>query len=102
MIFVSRPATFPAKGYSNACSLVTPQLLKLAVSTALNKLLAPIQEAYHASTEWQEVSLKAYPPPAKKEKKVKSKGTQHPNLRNDTVKSSGSEKPSETPSEKPS
>jgi tyrosyl-tRNA synthetase len=56
------------------------------VAAALNMLLVPIQEAYHASPEWQEIALKAYPPPAKKEKKVKQKGTQHPKLRNENIK----------------
>ena len=51
------------------------------MATALNQLLAPIQEAYQASTEWQDVTLKAYPPPEKKVKKVKNKGTQHPKLK---------------------
>ncbi|BCR88622.1 tyrosine--tRNA ligase TYS1 [Aspergillus chevalieri] len=61
--------------------VLTPQLLKPAVAKALNALLAPIQEAYQASTEWQEIALKAYPPPPTKEKKVKDKGdkgTRHP------------------------
>ncbi|KAF2842633.1 tyrosyl-tRNA synthetase [Patellaria atrata CBS 101060] len=60
--------------------ILTPQLLKPAVAAGLNKLLAPIQEAYQASTEWQEIALKAYPPPPsqKKEKKVKNKGSKYP------------------------
>jgi len=91
MIFVSLLATLLSKVYSDCYSLVTPQILKSAVAAALNMLLAPIQEAYHASPEWQEISLKAYPPPAKKEKKVKQKGTQHPKLRNEIIKGSGSE-----------
>ncbi len=57
---------------------LTPQLLKPAVSEALLALMAPIQVAYQASKEWQEVALKAYPPPPKKEKKVKDKGSRHP------------------------
>jgi len=40
--------------------------------------MAPIQEAYQASTEWQEVTLKAYPPAEKMVKKVKNKGTRYP------------------------
>jgi tyrosyl-tRNA synthetase len=46
----------------------------------LNELLAPIQAAYQASSEWQEIALKAYPPVVvpKKEKKVKDKGSRHP------------------------
>lgn len=52
------------------------------MTLALNKLLAPILADYAASKEWQEVALKAYPPPApvKKEKKVKNKGTMNPRL----------------------
>lgn len=42
--------------------------------------MAPIQEAYQASAEWQEITQKAYPPPVveKKPKKVKDKGTRFP------------------------
>lgn len=57
---------------------LTPQLLKPAVAKALNELLSPIQAAFQASKDWQEVALKAYPPPVKKEKKVKDKGSRHP------------------------
>ena len=95
MIFVSSLATVLTKVYPDSCSLVTPQILKSAVSAALNTLLAPIQEAYHSSPEWQEIALKAYPPPAKKEKKVKQKGTQYPaRLKNENVKASGAEETS--------
>jgi len=69
--------------------ILTPQILKSAVAAALNMLLAPIQEAYHGSPEWQEIALKAYPPPTKKEKKVKQKGTQHPRLKNENINGSG-------------
>ncbi len=57
---------------------MTPQLLKPAVARDLSALLAPIQEAFQASKEWQEIADKAYPPPPKKEKKVKNKGTRYP------------------------
>lgn len=57
---------------------LSPQILKAAVTKSLNELLAPIQEEFQASKEWQAISLKAYPPPAKKEKKVKDKGSRHP------------------------
>ena len=42
--------------------------------------MAPIQAAYQASKEWQEVTLKAYPPEDKKKKvkKVKDKGSRYP------------------------
>ncbi|KAI1340468.1 tyrosyl-tRNA synthetase [Xylariaceae sp. FL0016] len=58
--------------------VLTPQLLKPAVTKALNAILEPVQAAFQASTEWQEIAQKAYPPPPKKEKKVKNKGTRHP------------------------
>lgn len=59
---------------------LTPQLLKPAVADALAELMAPIRAAYEASAEWQEITLKAYPPPApkKKEKKQKDKGSRYP------------------------
>ena len=42
--------------------------------------MAPIYDAYQASPEWQEITLKAYPPPVvqKKQKKVKDRGTRRP------------------------
>jgi tyrosyl-tRNA synthetase len=40
--------------------------------------MAPIQAAYQASSEWQEITLKAYPPPEKKQKKIKDRGTRYP------------------------
>ncbi|KAH8893141.1 tyrosyl-tRNA synthetase [Thozetella sp. PMI_491] len=58
---------------------LTPQLIKPAVADGLVELLAPIQEKYQASPEWQEITLKAYPPPAKKAKKEKKIGTHYPN-----------------------
>lgn len=51
------------------------------MTDALNNLLAPIQEAFQASKEWQEVEKKAYPPPPepeKKKKKQKDKGSRYP------------------------
>ncbi len=89
MILVSLLTPLFTKDYPDSYSSVTPQLLKSAVAAALNTLLAPIQEAYHASPEWQEIALKAYPPPPKKEKKVKQKGTQHPRLKNEKATGSG-------------
>ncbi|KOS20249.1 Tyrosine--tRNA ligase [Escovopsis weberi] len=58
--------------------ILTPQLLKPAVAAELSALMAPIQEAYQASKEWQDITLRAYPPPEKKQKKVKDKGSRHP------------------------
>ncbi|OJD20205.1 hypothetical protein ACJ73_08464, partial [Blastomyces percursus] len=60
---------------------LTPQLLKAAVTTALNKLLAPVQAAFQANPDWQEIEKKAYPPPPepeKKKKKPKDKGCRYP------------------------
>ncbi|KAL4868247.1 hypothetical protein BDV12DRAFT_105481 [Aspergillus spectabilis] len=60
--------------------ILTPQLLKPAVASGLVSLMAPIQAAYEASTEWQDITLKAYPPveAPKKQKKVKDKGSRYP------------------------
>ncbi|KAK4227659.1 hypothetical protein QBC38DRAFT_188685 [Podospora fimiseda] len=58
--------------------ILTPQLIKPAITRDLSALLAPIQEAFKNSKEWQEIADKAYPPPPKKEKKVKNKGTRYP------------------------
>lgn len=63
-----------------AQDILTPQNLKPAVSSAMVTLMAPIQAAYEASAEWQEITLKAYPPPVvvKKVKKVKDRGSRFP------------------------
>lgn len=53
-------------------------MLKAATTKALTELMAPIQEAYQASEEWKEITLKAYPPPPPKVKKVKDRGTGYP------------------------
>ncbi|KAF7548781.1 hypothetical protein G7Z17_g6823 [Cylindrodendrum hubeiense] len=66
--------------------VLSPQILKPAVAKALNELMAPIQEAYQASAEWQEITLKAYPPPPKKEKKVKDRGSRFPGAKPEEAK----------------
>lgn len=78
---------------------MTPQLLKPAVSSALVKLMTPIQEAYNASTEWQEVTLKAYPPPVvhKKVKKPKDRGSRFPGAKQEDTKEAA--KQEDAPSE---
>lgn len=60
--------------------ILTPQILKPAVSKALNEMLAPIREEYNNSPEWKELAEKAYPPEVKtvKEKKKKGSGTMFP------------------------
>lgn len=58
---------------------LTPQLLKSGVTAALNELLAPIQTAFRASKEWQDIEKLAYPPPPPKQKKEsKDRGTRFP------------------------
>lgn len=72
-------ASFIVVGQSTDYAQLTPQLLKGAVTTALVDLLAPIQAAFRASSEWQEIEKKAYPPPPEKKKKEKKdKGSRHP------------------------
>lgn len=65
-----------------ASDVLTPQLLKPAVTAALLELLAPIQAEFQASSEWQAIEQKAYPPAPsqKKTKKAKDKGTRHPGV----------------------
>ncbi|KAF5025423.1 hypothetical protein F66182_2483 [Fusarium sp. NRRL 66182] len=60
--------------------VLTPQILKPAVSAGLNEIMSSIMADYEASKEWQEITLKAYPQPAKekKAKKVKNLGTRFP------------------------
>ena len=55
--------------------------------------MAPIQAAYQASPEWQEITLKAYPPPVveKKQKKVKDRGTRFPGAKVQQVQTNGVE-----------
>ena len=72
---------------------LTPQLLKPAVAKELSALLAPIQKAFQASKEWQEIAEKAYPPPPKKEKKVKNKGTRYPGGSSEQAESKDKELP---------
>ena len=65
-----------------ASDVLTPQLLKPAVTAALLDLLAPIQAEMKGSKEWQDIEQKAYPPPPsqKKVKKPKDKGSRHPGV----------------------
>ncbi|KAJ5676506.1 tyrosyl-tRNA synthetase [Penicillium maclennaniae] len=69
-----------------AADVLTPQLLKPAVTAALCRLLAPIQKEYQESTEWQEVRYHtaAFCLPRRRpegKKKKKDKGTRHPGAR---------------------
>ncbi|KAI6784096.1 tyrosyl-tRNA synthetase [Emericellopsis cladophorae] len=64
-----------------AKDILTPQLIKPVVTNGLIEIMTSIQADYQASKEWQEITLKAYPPPVaapKKEKKKKGKGSMHP------------------------
>jgi tyrosyl-tRNA synthetase len=73
--------------------------LKNLVSESLNGILASIQAKFKASKEWQEITLKAYPPPEKpkKVKKEKKIGTGYSGQANpaDRSKADGS-KPDES------
>lgn len=69
---------------NNYLQQLTPQLLKPAAAEALTRLMAPIHQAYTDSAEWQEITLKAYPPPEKKPKKVKDRGSRFPGAKKET------------------
>ncbi|KAI5810597.1 tRNA synthetases class I-domain-containing protein [Pyronema omphalodes] len=62
-----------------AAEELSPKDLKDGVVAALNKLLAPIQEEFNSSKEFQEIEKLAYPPEvkAKKEKAPKKIGNQY-------------------------
>ncbi|KAJ4250614.1 Tyrosine--tRNA ligase cytoplasmic [Fusarium torreyae] len=66
--------------------VLTPQILKPAVTAGLNAIMDPIRAEFETSKEWQEITLKAYPPPAKKEKKVKNRGTRFPGAKEGEAK----------------
>lgn len=70
----------PLKLTNSYLRQLTPQLLKPAVAEALTRLMEPIHKGYTDSPEWQEITLKAYPPPVvvKKPKKVKDRGSRFP------------------------
>ncbi|KAL2219986.1 tyrosyl-tRNA synthetase [Thermoascus aurantiacus ATCC 26904] len=64
--------------------ILTPQLLKPAITSALQRLLEPIQKEFAANQEWQEIEKKAYPaevPKEKKQKKPKDKGTRYQEIK---------------------
>lgn len=67
-------------------------------------LMAPIHAAYTASAEWQEVTLKAYPPPVvqKKVKKVKDRGSRFPGAKQEEAKQAEAAQPSEQEAAQPS
>ena len=50
------------------------------MTNALLEILAPVQKEFDSNPEWQELTLKAYPPPEvkKKVKKPKNLGTRFP------------------------
>ena len=70
---------------------LTPQILKPAVADALVELMAPIQTKFEASPEWQEIMLKAYPPPPKKAKKEKKLGTHYASRPKENAKDNAKE-----------
>jgi tyrosyl-tRNA synthetase len=60
--------------------VLTPQLLKAAVTREITELMAPILAKFKSSSEWQVVTALAYPTPEKKviTKKAKNRGTGFP------------------------
>ncbi|KAM0345825.1 hypothetical protein ACHAPU_006179 [Fusarium lateritium] len=46
--------------------IVTPQMIKAALSKAVHQLLEPIRRDFRASEEWQQASALGYPPEEKK------------------------------------
>ncbi|TKA65109.1 hypothetical protein B0A49_08704 [Cryomyces minteri] len=72
--------------------ILTPQLLKSGVTAALLALLEPVQAAFQASQEWQDIERKAYPPPPEKKKKEKKKdlGKFHPDAKKVEARPDGS------------
>ncbi|KAK9859761.1 hypothetical protein MYU51_014057 [Penicillium brevicompactum] len=84
-----------------AKDLLTPQILKPAVSAAMVSLMAPIQAAYEASADWQEITLKAYPPPVvhKKVKKVKDRGSRFPGAKQENAKPEEAKPAEDAPTE---
>ena len=77
---------------------LSPQILKPAVADAIVELTAPIRAAFDANPDWQGVTLKAYPPPApkqKKEKKQKDKGSRHPGAAKQETPKEETPKPAE-------
>lgn len=60
---------------------LSPQDLKLGVTDVINSLLEPLRKEFLEDEEFQKIEKLAYPPPAvkaKKEKKVKNKGSRYP------------------------
>ncbi len=57
------------------------------MTESLNKMLSSIQAKFQASKEWQEITLKAYPPveKPKKPKKEKKLGTGYPGAKQATL-----------------
>ncbi|KAL2355110.1 tyrosyl-tRNA synthetase [Cryomyces antarcticus] len=71
--------------------ILTPQLLKSGVTAALLALLEPVQAAFQASQEWQDIEKKAYPPPPEKKKeKKKDLGKFHPDAKKVEAQPDGS------------
>ena len=52
---------------------LTPQLLKAALTKALNEILDPIRADYAASEDWQKITELAYPTEEKQQKVKKQK-----------------------------
>ncbi|SZF06067.1 unnamed protein product [Blumeria hordei] len=59
-----------------AADILTPQLLKVALTRHLNDILSPVHADYEADNEWKDIEARAYPAvqAEKKVKKPKDKG----------------------------
>ncbi|KAK4548793.1 hypothetical protein LTR36_008566 [Oleoguttula mirabilis] len=74
-----------------AADVLSPQILKPAVTEALLEILAPIRKTFTESKEWQAVEQRAYPPPPapEKKKKVKNLGSRFPGAKGGDGKENG-------------
>lgn len=72
--------------------VLTPQILKPAVSKAINALLEPIRKEFHDDPDFQDLVEKAYPPEVKvvnDKKKKKDRGTMFPGSKKDAANKQG-------------
>ncbi|RGP81359.1 tyrosyl-trna synthetase [Fusarium longipes] len=76
--------------------ILTPQMIKAALSKTLNELLQPIREEYEGSEEWQACDQLGYPPVEKPAKKKKKKKQQPAKKKRDMEKTADTETISDT------
>ncbi|KAH8754128.1 hypothetical protein F5883DRAFT_187188 [Diaporthe sp. PMI_573] len=77
--------------------VLTPQILKPAVSKALNALMAPVRDEFANSPDFKELVERAYPPEVKhvKEKKKKDRGTMFPGAKEKTAQGAADAAPAD-------